>query len=315
YLCLQDDLMRIFGSDRISKIMNSLKMPEGQEIEHPWVSSAIAKAQKRVEGHNFDIRKHLLEYDDVMNQQRKYIYKLRNDILEKPDVSDKLIEFLDEVIETQIVSHCEGNNPSAWNLEPLNEWVTSLGVQYPLDYLEYEKVPKPMVKLFDDLLEAITKAYKAKSESIGLDLWKSLERNIFLEILDHRWKEHLYAMDHLRDGVWTAGYAQNNPLVEYKLQGFRMFDVLVENIKQEIIAFLFRVEVTESAQISDTPKEYKKIGEEHHQGVSTFGGGSQGGGVIPGTNPNDFSSNKPKVTTSVSAGGASSRKSSRRNKR
>lgn len=312
YLCLQDDLMRIFGSDRISKIMTSLKMPEGQEIEHPWVSSAIAKAQKRVEGHNFDIRKHLLEYDDVMNQQRKFIYKLRNDILDKEDVSETLYEFLEEVAETQIVTHCDSNNTSAWNLEPLNEWIASLGIQKSIQESDYLKVAKPQVELFENLTAILKEAYKAKAESLGMDLWKSLERNIFLEILDHRWKEHLYTMDQLRDGIWTAGYAQSNPLIEYKLEGFKMFDILVENVRQEIISFLFRVEVTEKIPVQNEVKEYKKIGEEHHQGIGTFG--KNQGGILPGSSPSEMS-NKPKVTTSISAGGASSRKSGRRNKR
>lgn len=315
YLCLQDDLMRIFGSDRISKIMNTLKMPEGQEIEHPWVSSAIAKAQKRVEGHNFDIRKHLLEYDDVMNQQRKFIYQIRNEILDQADVSDTLLKYLDEVVENQILIHCEGNNPSAWNWEPLQEWIQTLGVTFVVEPSVYAKSPKPQVKLFEDLHGVLRSAYIQKAESIGMDFWKSIERNIFLDILDHRWKEHLYAMDHLRDGIWTAGYAQNNPLVEYKLQGFKMFDALVDNFKMEILTFLFRVEVTEKTPPArEEVREYKKIGEEHHQGISTFGN-PQAGGVLPGSSPAEMPSSKPTVTTSNSAGGASERKSSRRNKR
>lgn len=317
YLCLQDDLMRIFGSDRLSNVMSKLKIPEGQEIEHPWVSSAIAKAQKRVEGHNFDIRKHLLEYDDVMNQQRKYIYKLRNDILEKEDVTHTLKEFLDDVVEFQILGHCEGNNPSAWNLEPLNEWIASLGVDYTIDPTQFNKTSKPQVELFDLLMEKLSTAYEAKKESIGREVWNSIEKNIFLDILDHRWKEHLYAMDHLREGIWTAGYAQSNPLVEYKLQGFRMFDTLVDNTKQEIITFLFRVEVTQKTSIQEEPREYQKIGEEHHQGMAGYGAGAnQGGGALPGSSPASLPSNKPKVSTSVSAGGATTKKrSSRRNKR
>ncbi|WCL49945.1 preprotein translocase subunit SecA [Leptospira sp. GIMC2001] len=313
YLSLNDDLMRIFGSDRISKIMTSLKMPEGQEIEHPWVSSAIAKAQKRVEGHNFDIRKHLLEYDDVMNRQRMFIYEIRNGILDYENVSDKIFEYMEEVVESQIVNHCEGNNTNSWHLEPLNEWIETLGINKVLNASDYSKLPKPQIGLFDDLFAAFKDAYSKKAESVGVDFWKTVERNIFLEILDHRWKDHLYSMDHLRDGIWAVGYGEKNPLVEYKLQGFRMFDVMVESFKNEIISFLFRVEITEKAPSQDEKKEYKKIGEEHKQGVSTFGKNSNGG-MLPGSSPVDMST-KPKVTSSVSAGGVSERKSSRRNRK
>ncbi|MCG9875983.1 MAG: preprotein translocase subunit SecA [Leptospiraceae bacterium] len=314
YLSLQDDLMRIFGSDRISKIMTSLKMPEGQEIEHPWVSSAIAKAQKRVEGHNFDIRKHLLEYDDVMNRQRMFIYEIRNNILEKESVHSKVTEYIEEITESQILASCEGNNVSAWDLDSLNEWIRSLGIESKISTDSYQKVAKPQLQLFDDVFASLKEAYKNRSVQIGEDVWKSLERNIFLDIMDHRWKEHLYAMDHLRDGIWAVGYGEKNPLVEYKLQGFRMFDAMVESLKLEIITFLFRVEVTENAPIKEESKEYRKIGEEHHQGMSTFGNKSNGGGILPGSSPSELST-KPKVSVSVSAGGASERKSSRRNKR
>lgn len=314
YLSLQDDLMRIFGSDRISKIMTSLKMPEGQEIEHPWVSSAIAKAQKRVEGHNFDIRKHLLEYDDVMNRQRMFIYEIRNNILEKESVHSKVTEYIEEITESQILASCEGNNVSAWDLDSLNEWMQSLGIESNITTDSYQKVAKPQLQLFDDVFASLKEAYKNRSVQIGEDVWKSLERNIFLDIMDHRWKEHLYAMDHLRDGIWAVGYGEKNPLVEYKLQGFRMFDAMVESLKQEIITFLFRVEVTENIAIKEESKEYRKIGEEHHQGMSTFGNKSNGGGILPGSSPSELST-KPKVSVSVSAGGASERKSSRRNKR
>jgi preprotein translocase subunit SecA len=311
YLSLQDDLMRIFGSDRISKLMASLKMPEGQEIEHPWVSSAIAKAQKRVEGHNFDIRKHLLEYDDVMNQQRMFIYKIRNDILENESVRQKIYEFIEEVVEAQILQHCDGNNTSGWNLDGLHEWLESIGLSAKFNEKDFQKSAKPQLELFEKVQVLVREAYDNKAQSVGSEIWSSLERNIFLDILDHRWKDHLYAMDHLRDGIWTVGYSQNNPLVEYKLQGFRMFDLMVENFKNEILTFLLRVEITEKAPIRDEVKEYKKIGEEHHQGIDTFSGGGAGG-VLPGSGPID---NKPKVKVSVSAGGSSERKSSRRNKR
>ncbi|TGL60059.1 preprotein translocase subunit SecA [Leptospira ognonensis] len=303
YLSLQDDLMRIFGSDRIARIMDTLKMPEGQELEHSMVSNAIARAQKRVEGHNFDIRKHLLEYDDVMNRQRIFIYGIRNELLEKDSMSDKILEFIEEVAENQIILHCEGNNTSSWMIDNLIEWLRSLGIEaeFPID--SYKKESNPQLKLFDDVSKAIRSGYQEKVESIGADIWKSIERNVFLDILDHRWKDHLYAMDHLKEGIWTVGYGEKNPLVEYKLQGFKLFDQLVENLKLEVISFLLRIEVSDSDKKSvneTTPREYKKIGEETRAEVDMFG------------NEVKKNQNKPQVSTSISSGGGSERKTSRR---
>ncbi|EQA36922.1 preprotein translocase, SecA subunit [Leptospira inadai serovar Lyme str. 10] len=304
YLSLQDDLMRIFGSDRISGIMERLKMPEGQEIEHTMVSNAIARAQKRVEGHNFDIRKHLLEYDDVMNRQRIVIYKMRNEVLDGGDVTGLVKGFLDEIIESQIIATCEGGNPEGWEWETLKEWFLGLGLPWEIDIDLIKKSKNAQLFLFDSLNEIAQKFYQEKADRIGGEVWKVLERNIFLDILDHRWKEHLYAMDHLREGIWTVGYGEKNPLVEYKLQGFRLFDQAIENMKYEIVSFLIRVEVTEKTQLPEEKKEYRKVGEE-------LTGGFQ-----------ELQGNKPKRPNSTaeplpvaSGGGSSERKTSRRKRK
>ncbi|EQA46977.1 preprotein translocase, SecA subunit [Leptospira broomii serovar Hurstbridge str. 5399] len=304
YLSLQDDLMRIFGSDRISGIMERLKMPEGQEIEHTMVSNAIARAQKRVEGHNFDIRKHLLEYDDVMNRQRIVIYKMRNEVLDGGDVTGLVKGFLDEIIESQIIATCEGGNPEGWEWETLKEWFLGLGLPWEIDVDSIKKSKNAQLFLFDTLNEIGQKFYQDKADRIGGEVWKVLERNIFLDILDHRWKEHLYAMDHLREGIWTVGYGEKNPLVEYKLQGFRLFDQAIENMKYEIVSFLIRVEVTEKTQLPEEKKEYRKVGEE-------LTGGFQ-----------ELQGNKPKRSNSAaeplpvaSGGGSSERKTSRRKRK
>ncbi|TGL26581.1 preprotein translocase subunit SecA, partial [Leptospira bourretii] len=273
YLSLQDDLMRIFGSDRIARIMDTLKMPEGQELEHSMVSNAIARAQKRVEGHNFDIRKHLLEYDDVMNRQRIYIYGIRNELLDKGNMSRTIVDFFDEVVENQVILYCEGNNVDAWETDSLNEWLQSLGISDSIDSKQFKKESNPQLKVFEIVSKLVKDLYEFKVSSIGEEVWRSIERNVFLDILDHRWKEHLYAMDHLKEGIWTVGYGEKNPLIEYKLQGFKMFDQLVENLKNEVVSFLLKIEVTESDRNQDesSPKEYKKIGEEQRAEVDMFG--------------------------------------------
>ncbi|TGL92423.1 preprotein translocase subunit SecA [Leptospira congkakensis] len=304
YLSLQDDLMRIFGSDRIARIMDTLKMPEGQELEHNMVSNAIARAQKRVEGHNFDIRKHLLEYDDVMNRQRIYIYGIRNELLDKGNMSRTIADFFDEVVENQVIVYCEGNNVDAWETESLNEWLQSLGITETIDAKQFKKESNPQLKVFEIVSKLVKDLYEFKVSSIGEDVWRSIERNVFLDILDHRWKEHLYAMDHLKEGIWTVGYGEKNPLIEYKLQGFKMFDQLVESLKNEVVSFLLKIEVTDSDRNQDesSPKEYKKIGEEQRAEVDMFG--------------NEVKSNKTKaqVSSTTSSGGGSERKSSRRKK-
>lgn len=301
YLSLQDDLMRIFGSDRIARIMDTLKMPEGQELEHNMVSNAIARAQKRVEGHNFDIRKHLLEYDDVMNRQRIYIYGIRNELLDKGNMEKTISDFIDEVVENQVIVYCEGNNPSAWDFDSLTEWLQSLGIQAEFDLSEFKKDSNPQLKMYDVVSNHIKELYTSKIQSIGEDVWRSIERNVFLDILDHRWKDHLYAMDHLKEGIWTVGYGEKNPLVEYKLQGFKLFDQLVDTLKLEVVSFLLRIEVSESDKTMNesAPKEYKKIGMETRSEVDMFGNEKQKG-------------NKPQVTTTTSSGGGSERRSSRR---
>ncbi|TGK86329.1 preprotein translocase subunit SecA [Leptospira bourretii] len=304
YLSLQDDLMRIFGSDRIARIMDTLKMPEGQELEHSMVSNAIARAQKRVEGHNFDIRKHLLEYDDVMNRQRIYIYGIRNELLDKGNMSRTIVDFFDEVVENQVILYCEGNNVDAWETDSLNEWLQSLGISDSIDSKQFKKESNPQLKVFEIVSKLVKDLYEFKVSSIGEEVWRSIERNVFLDILDHRWKEHLYAMDHLKEGIWTVGYGEKNPLIEYKLQGFKMFDQLVENLKNEVVSFLLKIEVTESDRNQDesSPKEYKKIGEEQRAEVDMFG--------------NEVKTNKtkPQVSSTTSSGGGSERKSSRRKK-
>ncbi|TGK52792.1 preprotein translocase subunit SecA [Leptospira bouyouniensis] len=304
YLSLQDDLMRIFGSDRIARIMDTLKMPEGQELEHSMVSNAIARAQKRVEGHNFDIRKHLLEYDDVMNRQRIYIYGIRNELLDKGNMSKTVFDFFDEVVENQVILYCEGNNADAWEIDSLNEWLQSLGIDHKVESKDFKKESNPQLKVFEVVSKLVKELYDYKVTSIGEEIWRSIERNVFLDILDHRWKEHLYAMDHLKEGIWTVGYGEKNPLIEYKLQGFKMFDQLVDNLKNEVVSFLLKIEVTESDrnQNDTSPKEYKKIGQEQRAEVDMFG--------------NEVKSNKtkPQVSSTTSSGGGSERRSSRRKK-
>ncbi|HPI90927.1 MAG TPA: preprotein translocase subunit SecA, partial [Spirochaetota bacterium] len=224
YLSLEDDLMRLFGSDRIGNIMQRLGMEEGQEIESPMVSKAIASAQKRVEGRNFEIRKHLLEYDDVMNSQREYIYRERNDILEGEDISEKILSYIDDVCRAQIAFFTsEGAHPEEWDLDGLQNWL-KYRFTYEIDYEEISPLKLSYREFIDAVSDAVSEKYKAKEQVLGARDMRTLERLIALQVIDAKWRDHLLNMDDLRDGIWTLGYGEKNPLVEYKIEGFRKFE-------------------------------------------------------------------------------------------
>jgi len=305
YISLEDNLMRIFGGPRIMGLMERLGMTEGQELEARMVDRAIARAQKRVESHNFDIRKHLLEYDDVMNRQREYVYKERNVILDNLDVRNQVFSFVKEVIESQIIENCDGNDPHRWSLETLREWIRSaLGADIELDEQIFNRSGKAQLDLFNHVWESLHAVYMKKVESIGEENFNYVERRISLDVIDARWKEHLYTMDHLREGIWSTSYAERNPLVEYKLEGFRMFEAMVGVIKEQITEFLFRIQVEGPVNLAPTRRVQ---GQAQHDSVDSFSGnGSLSSGVRPMANKTGESG------ISISGGGASRKKKSRR---
>ncbi|MBI4379678.1 MAG: preprotein translocase subunit SecA [candidate division NC10 bacterium] len=243
YLSLEDDLLRLFGSDRISKIMEKLGMEEGEPIEHTMVTRAIETAQKRVEAHNFEIRKHLLEYDDVMNTQRQIIYGERNKILEGESLKDTLEEMRGEVIDGQLALYTnEETYPEEWDLAGLTEAVKrqfDLEISWPA-----EEVPSlTQALLRDSIEERALKAYEEREAKLGPEMIRYLERMIMLQVVDSQWKDHLLAMDHLKEGIGLRGYGQKDPLIEYKREGFEMFEAMVERIRQQTIEYLYRVQV------------------------------------------------------------------------
>ncbi len=238
FISLEDDLMRIFGSDRISGLMQKLGMEEGQEIQHPLVSRALETAQKRVEGMNFEIRKHLLEYDDVMNRQREIIYEERNKVLEAVDLREHVLDMLGDVLEGLVLSYWnsdvpveERDIPAFKNL--LNTKFGIKSIEWP-DHLEQED-------LHALLLEDITKVYEEKTAELGEELMLYWEKRVLLQLIDSKWKEHLHALDNLRQGINLRAYGQRDPLVEYKKEAFHLFDQLTESIKNEAIEYIFRL--------------------------------------------------------------------------
>ncbi|MDQ3001690.1 MAG: preprotein translocase subunit SecA [Fibrobacterota bacterium] len=242
YLSLEDDLMRIFGSDRISRIMDRLGVEEGEVISHPLVNRAIATAQKRVEGQNFEVRKHLLEYDDVMNKQRTVVYGLRRRILNGEEIKDEIDVRIEEAVD-QVVSQyaVAGNYPENWDLEKLYaELKRAFDIDYSIapDVLHYQGADATV----EQVIEKAKSKYAAIETSIGADQLREIERQVLLGVIDHLWREHLYAMDHLRDATRFRGYAQKDPLQEYKKEGFAAFAGTLERIAMEVTQRILHID-------------------------------------------------------------------------
>ncbi|HEC66042.1 MAG TPA: preprotein translocase subunit SecA [bacterium] len=266
YLSLQDDLMRLFGSDRISFIMDKLHIPSDQPIEHALVTRAITTAQKRVEQRNFEIRKHLLEYDDVMEKQRDYIYRRRREILEKEDQSQTIKEWMEGILDSALDTHIlEKAHPEDWDIEGLNR---ELGQIFPIalrkEDIDLSRITREDLKKI--LWDAILKAYQEKEERISPEGMRALERDIMLHIVDSRWKDHLYNLDHLKEGIGLRGYGQRDPLLEYKRESFDYFTKLCEAIPQEGIALLFKVRLPGEAREREAPAKRHFV----HQRYSTY---------------------------------------------
>ena len=239
YLSLEDDLLRIFGSDRIKGLMGRLGMEDGEPIEHRLVSNAIEKAQKRVEGHNFDIRKHLLEYDDVMNKQREVIYAQRRQILGGETLEEDLMEMADELVDEIVEEYTANKLPEEWDLKALGDaFYQQFGFRVSLADLDGDLDP---MSTNPDRPGA--ERFAAKREEIGPELFDQLQQMIMLQIVDNQWKDHLLSMDHLRDGIGLRGYAQVDPLREYQREGYDMFMDLIHRIEADSVGTLFHLQV------------------------------------------------------------------------
>ncbi|MBU2847725.1 preprotein translocase subunit SecA, partial [Acidithiobacillus ferriphilus] len=246
YLSLDDPLMRIFGSDRLGGLMQKLGMKEGEAIEHPWVTKSIENAQRKVESRNFDIRKQLLEYDDVANEQRKIIYQQRNAFMDADDVSSEIRALRDDVLDAVLADTApEGVMEERWDLPGLEaalERVFSLRVPVG-QWLEQDKgLAYPVLR--ERIMAMVLSAYAAKEELLGSEMMRHFEKSIILQVLDSQWKDHLASMDHLREGIHLRGYAQKNPKQEYKKESLAMFNVMLGRLREEVISTLSRLHVS-----------------------------------------------------------------------
>jgi len=250
YLSLEDDLLRIFGSQRISGVMSRLGMEEGQPIEHSLISRAIENAQKRVEAHNFDIRKHLLEYDDVMNKQREVIYDQRKRVLAQDGVAEEIPEVIAELAE-EIVDPIADEKTYAeeWDYRRLNESLMRL-FSFGLGLRPEDTQNMTREKLWEKVMAQAKEVYRGKGVEFGAEAMGHLEKVIYLQSIDTLWKEHLMAMDHLKEGIGLRGYGQRNPLQEYQKEGYAMFMDLIQRIKEETIQKLFRVQIARPQEVA-----------------------------------------------------------------
>jgi preprotein translocase subunit SecA len=246
FISLEDDLMKIFGpaADRIGRLMDSLEV---EPIEHPWVARSIASAQKKVEGMHFDARKHVVEYDDVMNKQRQIVYEERRKVLEGADARDNIMGYVSEIIAKGIEQHCQSRHPENWDIEGLVKYLSAYLPIAPGSQLPEEALQEGPEGLTEHLVAAASDAYDKKAEEIGADLMPLVERDVMLRTIDWQWMEYLTQMEHFREGIGLRAYGQRDPLVEYKNEAFEMFNELRERIQGSIVAGIFRVQVQRNA--------------------------------------------------------------------
>jgi preprotein translocase subunit SecA len=264
YLSLEDDLMRIFGSDRISGLMQKLGMEEGVPIEHGMVTRAIERAQKQVEAQNFSVRKHLLEYDDVMNKQRENIYALRRQILEgkvrlqdedgedtELDTREYLMELAEEILDATVENYAPRQADfEQWDLDALKRETERI---FAIDTSRLDFDDRTADEIRDELWAKSLESYEEKEKLVGREVLQRVERDIMLQIVDQQWKDHLYSLDHLKEGIGLRGYGQRDPLVEYKKESFDLFQAMKDRVDEEIVRYLWWLRPVLSEQAAAAP--------------------------------------------------------------
>ena len=259
YLSLEDSLLRIFASDRVSAIMEKLKMPEGEAIEHSWVTKAIENAQRKVEGRNFDIRKQLLEYDDVANDQRKVIYEQRNELLDSDQTAETVSAMRADVLRNLSQSHIpQGSMEDMWDIPSLekvlfSDYGLSLSIQGWI-----EKEPQINIEdIYERVISLANKQYQEKESLVGADVIRHFEKTVMLQSIDHHWREHLSSLDHLRQGIHLRSYAQKNPKQEYKKEAFELFGYLLDTVKSEVTRITMVVKIKNEDEVNEIDKKNK----------------------------------------------------------
>jgi preprotein translocase subunit SecA len=304
YLSLEDNLMRIFASEKVSGFMQKLGMQEGEAIEHPWVTKAIENAQRKVEGRNFDIRKQLLEFDDVANDQRKVVYQQRNELMDLDDISATIdamrADMLKGIIDLQIPP---GSMDDQWNIKGLEEALgEAVGGDWPIhQWLEADDDLHEET-LRQRILDMLSSEYQEKAEQVGAANLRQFEKAVMLQTLDTHWKEHLAAMDYLRQGIHLRGYAQRNPKQEYKREAFEMFSRMLDSIKHEVIGVLSKVRVQAPEDVAyEPPPPPPQTFEFRHEEFGGFGGQEEPSPLPAGSAP-DGEEHRPYVRSDRKVG-------------
>ncbi len=281
YLSLEDSLMRIFASERVSNLMQKLGMEEGEAIEHPWVTKAIENAQRKVEGHNFDMRKNLLEYDDVANDQRKVVYEQRNELMETENMRDLVDELREEIIPELVTRYVPpGSLAEAWNLDGLRDELKTMTNQ-DIDVKAWlEAEPNlPEEDITTRIMTTLVEDYDNKEATAGAEGLRNFERYVALQALDDSWKEHLAGMDYLRQSVGLRGYAQKNPKQEYKREAFELFTTMLSEYKNQVVTVLSKVQVRSAEQVEEAqaqaaarqaPSQSTQVSYEHREVASAL---------------------------------------------
>ena len=274
FLSLEDDLLRIFGSGRLSSIMDKLGMEEDEPIEHSMISKAIENAQRKVEGHNFDIRKHLLEYDDVMNKQREVIYGQRREVLQSENVTEIVEDMVSDLVERTVAGTVQDRTPSEdWDWQAFDEQVSEI-FNIALNWNKSDRQDLDFDSLQDKLRIEVDHAYQAQTERNKPEQMLQLERMILLQMVDTHWKEHLLNMDHLKEGIGLRGYGQKNPLDEYKKEGFNLFLSMIETVKEQTASTLMRVQIVQDDEVARLEAEQRRQREKELEMAKAAGAGT-----------------------------------------
>jgi len=273
YLALEDDLMRIFASDRVAGLMQKLGMGNGEAIEHPWVTRSIENAQRKVENRNFDIRKEILAYDDVANDQRKVVYAQRNELMEAKDISDIIVEIRKDVVNNLITQYIPPKTmEEQWNIKGLEDHLyQEFNTEVPIQKMLDQDKNLQESALRNRILDILGQLYGQKEQQMTSEVMRHFEKSVMLQVLDNSWKEHLTAMDYMRKGIHLRGYAQKDPKQEYKREAFEMFTNLLDHIKYEVTRILFRVQVRQEEDVQAMDEQMQAPRELHFEHAEVSG--------------------------------------------
>ena len=277
YLSLEDDLMRLFGTDRIASVMDRLGVEDGEVITHRMVTRSIERAQKRVEGHNFSIRKHLLEYDDVMNQQREVVYDRRGNALRGENLRDEILAIISNYVSERVNLYASGDHPDEWDWESLqNAFQKAFLMVIPNELRSKPGVERSEIQ--DELTRLATEVYVRKEKQLTPKLMRQLERYAMLRAIDEKWREHLYEMDQMKEGIGLRAYGQKDPLIEYKGEGFRMFKEMLGQIDEQVLELVIKAQLAEPPPMRRrTPPQMTTV----HQPSAGMGFTARSGGAMP----------------------------------